>query len=288
VPEGACTLGSAAAAGVRTGEAGAVSQGSRPGGAPGAQEAGSVKSGTGWDKAAFVPELFDSIAAHYDLMNVVMTAGFWWIWQQGFRRLAGIPAGSQVLDIGCGTAELSLLLADLVGPQGRVVGVDLSPGMLEVGRRKVARSSLAPRIELLPGDALALPFEDQRFDAAASAFVMRNVSDLDRALREAARVVRPGGRVAIMELSHPPASPLRAPFLFYFQRVLPLLGRWAARAGLPVAPYAWLPQSLQTFPGAEELAQRMEAAGLTQVRFHRMTIGAVCLHLGEVPGGGRP
>ncbi len=240
------------------------------------------------DKSAFVPELFDRIAAHYDLMNILMTAGFWWIWQRGFRRLAGIPRGARVLDIGCGTAELSLLLADLVGAEGRVTGIDLSPGMLAVGRRKVARSPLGGRITLGPGDALRLPFPDRHFDAAASAFVMRNVADLDRALREAARVVRPGGRVAILELSHPPASLVRRPFLFYFRRVLPLLGTWAARAGLPVAPYAWLPRSLETFPGAPEVARRMEAAGLVEVCFRRMTVGVVCLHLGRVPEAPRP
>lgn len=241
--------------------------------------AADVVGGAPLDKSVFIPDLFDRIAEHYDLMNLLMTAGFWRVWQRAFRRLSGIPPGCHVLDVGCGTAELSLQLAEMVGAQGRVTGIDLSPGMLAVARRKVAASPLAERIDLSLGDALRLPFPDDSFDAAASAFVMRNVPDLDGALRELARVVRPGGRIAILELSHPPASFVRGPFMFYFRHVLPLLGTWAARAGLPVAPYAWLPKSLETFPGAEEVARRMASAGLRAPTFHRMTIGVVCLHL---------
>ena len=235
------------------------------------------------DKAEFIPSLFDHIAPHYDLMNIVMTAGVWWLWLRAFRKRAGIPSGAQVLDVGCGTAELSLLMADMLGPQARIVGVDVSAGMLEVGQRKVAASRAADRVRLQQGDALALPFADNSFDAAASAWVMRNVADLDRALSEMARVVRPGGHIAIMELSHPPRTPLMIPYMFYFRRVLPLLGTWAVRAGLPVAPYAWLPKSLETFPGAEALVERMRAAGLGDPRFLRLTGGIACLHTATVP-----
>ena len=235
------------------------------------------------NKAEFIPSLFDHIAPHYDLMNMVMTAGVWRVWQRAFRTSADIAAGSRVVDVGCGTAELSLIMADMLGPKSEIVGIDISPKMLDVGRRKVAASPAAGRVELLEGDALALPFPENSFDAAASAWVMRNVADLDRALREMARVVRPGGRVAIMELSHPPRTFWMLPYLFYFRRVLPLLGGWAVRAGLPVAPYAWLPKSLETFPGAEALAERMRAAGFSDVRFRRITAGIVCLHTAAVP-----
>ena len=241
-----------------------------------------AEGAAGLDKSAFIPQLFDRIADHYDQMNLIMTAGVWRRWQAAFRRRCGVPAGAQVVDIGCGTAELSLLLADLVGREGRVSGVDLSERMLEVGRRKVDASPHRDRVRLQRGDALDLPFEDGSFDAAASAFVMRNVADLDRALAEIVRVVRPGGRVAILELSHPPASVVRVPYLLYFRHVLPQLGRWAARAGLPVAPYAWLPLSLQTFPGAEAMAQRMAQAGMDEVHFHRLTAGIVCLHTARI------
>ncbi len=233
-------------------------------------------------KEKFVPSLFDRIAVHYDTMNLVMTAGVWRYWQRVFRRSCGVEAGAQVLDVGCGTAELSLLTSELVGPRGHVTGIDVSSRMLEIAERKVGASPLRDRITLQWGDALQIQFPPERFDAAVSAFVMRNVADLDRALAEIARVVRPGGRVAIMELSQPPASIIRAPFMFYFRRILPLLGLWADRAGLPVAPYAWLPKSLETFPGAEELAERMRRAGMVDVRFLRLTAGIVCLHLARV------
>ena len=249
-----------------------------------ASSVGASTSGTaaGLDKAVFIPSLFDRIARHYDLMNIVMTAGVWRLWQRAFRRLCGIPAGARVLDVGCGTAELSLLLASHVGLAGHVVGVDFSPGMLVVARRKLMAAGMVGRVDLMLGDALDLGFPDDSFDAAASAWVMRNVADLDRAFTEMVRVVRPGGRIAIMELSHPPASLIRGPFLFYFRTILPLLGRWAARARLPVAPYAWLPRSLEAFPEAEEVARRMAAAGMTDVAFRRLSAGIVCLHTARV------
>jgi demethylmenaquinone methyltransferase/2-methoxy-6-polyprenyl-1,4-benzoquinol methylase len=228
-------------------------------------------------REAFVRSIFDGIAGRYDAMNLLMTAGLWRLWQRAFVRHAGIGAGARVLDVGCGTAELTLVLARMVGPGGRVVGVDFSEGMLAVGRAKVARSPLADRIELRHGDALDLPFAAGTFDAAASAFVMRNVADLDRALAEMARVVRPGGRLAILELSHP-RGPLRRVLLFYVRRVLPLLGSWAREA------YAWLPRSLDGFPDAEVMAARAEASGWRDVRFLRLTSGLVALHTGASAG----
>src|SRR5690348_1025169 len=137
----------------------------------------------GVKKEAFVEQLFGRIARHYDLMNLLMTGGMWRWWQRVFERRSGIGAGDQVLDVGCGTAELSLLMARR---GARVTGVDLSEGMLAVGREKVERAGLGERIELRLGNALQLPFADASFDAAASAFVMRNVANLDQALREMA------------------------------------------------------------------------------------------------------
>jgi demethylmenaquinone methyltransferase/2-methoxy-6-polyprenyl-1,4-benzoquinol methylase len=225
------------------------------------------------EQRSFVPHLFDAIAGRYDAMNWLMTAGLWGVWHAAFRRQAPVARGVRVLDVGCGTGELARLLLRMTGPAGHVTGVDLSAGMLAVARRKLAR--FGDRVTLVEGDALALPFADASFDVAASAFVLRNVADPDRMLAEMARVVRPGGHVVTMELSHPPAPWVRRLFWAYFRRVPAWLGG---------RPYAWLPASLQAFPPAEELARRFCAAGLAEVRFVRLTAGIVCIHLGRRPG----
>lgn len=235
-------------------------------------------------KETFVRRLFDGIALRYDLMNMVMTGGVWRWWQRAFRRLNGVRPGDRVLDVGCGTADLCLIMAGQVGETGRVTGVDISPEMLAVGRSKVARSRHAERVVLLEGNALDLPFPDGSFDVVTSGFVMRNVADLGRALAEMVRVVRPGGRVVIMELSHPRCPLVRLPFSVYFRWVVPLLGWWAARrVPGPVAPYAWLPMSLRSFPDADGLADLMARAGLTGVGYRPLTGGIACLHWGTRP-----
>ena len=226
------------------------------------------------------PALFDAIAPSYDITNWLMTGGLWGVWRASFKRHAPIPAGGRVLDVGCGTAELSLLIARMGARE--VVGVDLSEGMLALGRAKIARSVHSGRIVLQRGDATALPFPEASFDAAASAFVMRNVPDLDSMLAEMARVVRPGGHVVVMELSHPPSALVRGLFTPFFRVMPPLLGRLTRGPG-GVGAYAWLPESLARFPGAEELASRLRAAGLDDVRFRRLTAGIVCVHQGRRP-----
>ncbi|MDI3297720.1 MAG: class I SAM-dependent methyltransferase [Bacillota bacterium] len=243
-------------------------------------------------KQAYVEAIFDRIAPRYDRMNRLMTLGLWWYWQWSFRRLAGIRPGDRVLDVGCGTAELSLLAARETGPGGRVTGVDIAEGMLRVCRQKIAGSPLAGRLEFLRADAQALPFPDGSFDVVVSGFMLRNVASLDRALGEMARVLRPGGRVAVLELTHPPSRWVAAPYLAYFRHVVPWLGRWARREGDPLPPYAWLPESLREIPPAPELARRLERAGFSRVAYRYLSAGVVAVHTGEKPGrrerGARP
>ncbi|WP_042500315.1 class I SAM-dependent methyltransferase [Thermaerobacter marianensis] len=241
----------------------------------------------GADKASYIRELFDTIAPGYDRMNLLMTLGQWRYWQWRLaRRLEELPLeGARALDVACGTGEITAMLARRVGSSGHVTGLDFSPGMLAVARRRLEGSGLSDRVDLVQGDALDLPFPPGQFDLVTMGFALRNVADLDRALQEMARVTRPGGRVLILELSHSPWAWVRGPFRWYFERVVPAMGRWAARRwrGPGPDPYAWLPLSVRGFPGAEELAARMAAAGLEDVRFWRMSAGIVCLHEGRRP-----
>ncbi|GAB6876106.1 class I SAM-dependent methyltransferase [Thermaerobacter litoralis] len=241
----------------------------------------------GADKASYIRELFDTIAPGYDRMNLLMTLGQWRYWQWRLRRrLEELPLDqAEVLDVACGTGEITAMLARRVGAAGRVTGLDFSAGMLGIARQRMERLGVSGRVELVQGDALNLPFGEGRFDLVTMGFALRNVADLDRALAEMVRVTRPGGRVLILELSHSPWPWVRIPFRWYFERVVPAMGRWAARRwrGPGPDPYAWLPLSVRGFPGAEELAARMAAAGLEGVRFWRMSAGIVCLHEGRRP-----
>ncbi|MBE3590296.1 MAG: ubiquinone/menaquinone biosynthesis methyltransferase [Firmicutes bacterium] len=231
----------------------------------------------GWAKEPFVRDLFNQIARRYDAMNLIMTGGAYRYWQRRFRRLAALAGHERVLDVGTGTADLCLLLAPDLRRGGRITGLDLAEEMLRVAAAKVARSPYRDRIELLQGNALSLPFPDASFDVVTTAFAMRNFAGLERALAEMRRVLKPGGRLLAMELTHPPSSLVRVPYFFYFRRVLPLLGFWAKKTG-PYAPYAWLPASLQHHPDAPELARMLRVGGWRDVRWTYLTFGIVAVH----------
>jgi demethylmenaquinone methyltransferase/2-methoxy-6-polyprenyl-1,4-benzoquinol methylase len=219
--------------------------------------------------------MFDRIARVYDLMNAVMSAGLHVRWRERAADLAALRPGDHALDVATGTGDLALALARRVAPGGEVVGADFSEGMLALARRK----SDAVRWEW--ADALALPYGDGEFAAATVGFGARNFSDLDRGLREMARVVRPGGRVVVLEITTPARPPLSTFFSLWFDRLVPALGRLA---GDPDA-YAYLPSSVRRFPGPEALAARLAAAGLVDVRWILTAGGIIALHWGTRPGG---
>ncbi|TML66405.1 MAG: class I SAM-dependent methyltransferase [Actinobacteria bacterium] len=209
--------------------------------------------------------MFDRIAPVYDLMNRVMTAGLDGRW----RRLtaeAVVRPGDRVLDACCGTGDLALA-AERAG--GRVVGLDFSERMLERARRKSAS------VEWVRGDLLELPFEDASFDAATVGFGVRNVADLERSLRELRRVLRPGGRLGILEITTP-RGPLRLFYRLWFDAIVPLLGK-LLRGG---SAYTYLPASVRRFPGPKELAALLERAGFGGVSFRLLAGGIVALHTG--------
>ena len=216
--------------------------------------------------------MFDRIAGVYDVMNSVMTAGLHHRWRERAADLAAIGPGDRALDVAAGTGDLAIELARRTGPAGAVVGSDFSEGMLDRARAK----SSAVRWEW--ADAMALPYADGEFDAATVGFGARNFGDLDRGLAEMARVVRPGGRVVVLEITVPQKPPLSTFFSLWFDRVVPLIGRLT---GDPEA-YEYLPRSVKRFPEPEALAGRMAAAGLRDVRWILTAGGIIALHSGTV------
>src|SRR5213079_2311684 len=216
-----------------------------------------------------VEAMFDRIASVYDLMNSVMTAGMHQRWRERAVDLAQVGPGSRALDVATGTGDLAIALRDR---GAHVVGVDFAERMLEIARRK------APPIDFRSGNALALDFPDDEFDAATVGFGARNFDDLDRGLAEMARVVKPGGRVVVLEITNPQKPPLSTFFHFWFDTVVPLVGRVA---GDPDA-YEYLPNSVKSFPGPRDLAGQMVAIGMTDVRWILTAGGIIAIHAGTV------
>ena len=221
--------------------------------------------------------MFDRIAGVYDLLNTVMTAGLHHRWRERAADLARLAPGSRVLDVATGTGDLALELARRVGPAGEVVGSDFSEAMLARARRKANPADAELRFEW--GDALELPYADATFDAATVGFGARNFSDLARGLAEMVRVVRPGGRVVVLEFTSPTRAPLSIFYSLWFDRVVPVLGRLA---GDPDA-YSYLPNSVKRFPAPEGLAAELHRAGLREIGYLLTAGGIVVIHFGTVP-----
>jgi demethylmenaquinone methyltransferase/2-methoxy-6-polyprenyl-1,4-benzoquinol methylase len=217
--------------------------------------------------------MFDRIAGFYDLMNSVMTAGLHHRWRARAADIAAVGPGDRVLDVATGTGDLALELARRVRPGGEVIGSDFSEAMLARAREK------DPSVRWEWGNALELPYGDDEFAAATVGFGARNFSDLDRGLAEMARVVRPGGRVVILEITTPSKPPLSEFFSVWFDRVVPAIGRIA---GDPDA-YAYLPNSVKRFPGPYDLGTALVRAGLEDVRWVLTAGGIIALHSGRVP-----
>ena len=233
---------------------------------------GRAKARTGTLEEGQVRAMFDRIAVVYDLMNSVMTAGLHHRWRERAADLARLAPGDRALDVAAGTGDLAIELKRRVGPTGEVVGSDFSEGMLHIAREKSAD------VRWEWADAQALPYADDEFAAATVGFGARNFGDLDRGLAEMARVVRPGGRVVVLEITVPQKPPLSSFFRVWFDRIIPLLGRLT---GDPEA-YDYLPNSVKRFPGPQALAGRLDAAGLDDVRWILTAGGIIALHSGTV------
>jgi demethylmenaquinone methyltransferase/2-methoxy-6-polyprenyl-1,4-benzoquinol methylase len=219
--------------------------------------------------------MFDRIAPRYDLLNRVMTAGLDRRWREAAAAAADVAAGQAVLDVCTGTGDLAFALRRRVTASGRVVGADFAENMLERAREKA--DERGEQVEFIQADALALPFVDSTFDGATVAFGIRNVSDLGAGIAEMVRVVRPGGRVVILEITTP--QHLRRFYQLWFDRVVPLLGKLLGRDG---AAYGYLPESVKRFPEPPQLGAVMAGAGLADVRWQLFAGGIIALHYGRV------
>jgi demethylmenaquinone methyltransferase/2-methoxy-6-polyprenyl-1,4-benzoquinol methylase len=230
-----------------------------------------------------IKQMFDSIAGSYDRMNDLMTAGLHYRWREIGVMLAQVGPGASALDVCCGTGEFAFALRRVVGPEGRVVGVDVSEKMLDVARDKCGRNQLY--VEFRKGDILDLPFPDRQpgtgrsrpvgFDACTVGFGIRNVPDVVRAFGEMRRVCRPGGKVVCLEITQPTVPVFKQFYQLWFDLAVPLLGRTVSghrRA------YRYLPESVKLFPEPEELKCQMEEAGLTNVRYEILAGGIIAVH----------
>jgi len=228
-------------------------------------------------KAGMVAEVFHSVASRYDLMNDLMSAGIHRVWKRFTIELSGVRKGNAVLDIAGGTGDLAARFADIVGPTGRVVLADINDSMLKVGRDKLMDQGRLGNLEFVQADAQSLPFPDDSFDCVTIAFGLRNVTDKGAALRSMLRVLKPGGRLLVLEFSKPANPLLSKVYDTYSFRVLPLMGRLVAN---DADSYQYLAESIRMHPDQETLKEMMEDAGFSRCEYHNMTGGVVALHKG--------
>ncbi|GHC24222.1 bifunctional demethylmenaquinone methyltransferase/2-methoxy-6-polyprenyl-1,4-benzoquinol methylase UbiE [Aidingimonas halophila] len=229
------------------------------------------------EKASRVADVFHSVAARYDVMNDLMSLGIHRYWKRLTIERAAVRKGHQVLDIAGGTGDLALPFAQRVGTEGRVVLADINESMLRVGREKLLDQGVGGNVEYVQANAECLPFPDNHFHCITIAFGLRNVTDKDAALRSMARVLRPGGRLLILEFSKPLHQILSRVYDEYSFKVLPRIGEWVAG---DADSYRYLAESIRMHPDQETLKSMMESAGLERVDYTNLTGGIVALHRG--------
>jgi demethylmenaquinone methyltransferase/2-methoxy-6-polyprenyl-1,4-benzoquinol methylase len=224
-----------------------------------------------------VADMFNAIAGNYDFLNRVLSLGIDVGWRKKTVRSVARYQPRLVLDVATGTADLAMALAKGC-PGAQVEGADISAGMLDVGRQKVAQRGLANRVQLILGDGEMLPFEDNRFDGVTVAFGVRNFENLQAGLVDMLRVLKPGAPLAVLEFSQPTRQPFRAFYFFYFKHILPRIGKWVSRDS---AAYTYLPASVEAFPYGQAFLDELSKAGYRKGYARPLTFGIATLYLAE-------
>ena len=232
------------------------------------------------EKAGKVAEVFHSVAGKYDLMNDLMSGGVHRLWKRMTIEMSGVRRGNSVLDIAGGTGDLTAKFSRIVGPEGTVVLADINDSMLKVGRDRLMDRGMVNNIKFSQADAQYLPFPDNTFDVITIAFGLRNVTDKDLALRSILRVLKPGGRLLILEFSKPDNPLLSKVYDTYSFSILPKLGKLFAS---DADSYQYLAESIRMHPDQQTLQGMMDSAGFENTDFHNMTGGIVALHRGVKP-----
>lgn len=232
------------------------------------------------EKVRQVADVFHSVAGKYDLMNDLMSGGVHRLWKRITIERSGVRSGHSVLDIAGGTGDLTQKFSRLVGPTGKVVLADINDSMLKVGRDKLINNGTAGNVEYIQANAEALPFADNTFDVITIAFGLRNVTDKDAALRSMQRVLKPGGKLMVLEFSKTQNVALTKIYDFYSFNILPHMGKLIANDS---ESYRYLAESIRMHPDQETLKDMMEEAGLVNCRYENMTGGVVALHTGIKP-----
>lgn len=234
----------------------------------------------GKDKSTYVKETFNSIAKRYDFMNTLMSFGLDKGWRKRAVQTVEAKPGMHIIDVCCGTGQLSLELSTTVGENGHVTGLDFSQNMLGQAKENISGSVYQSIIELIQGDAMNLPFEDDSFDGATVGWGLRNLPDLDKGIQEMVRVVKPGGMIVSLDMAKPTLPVFKQGYWLYFEKLVPLLGKvWAGKA----KAYQYLHDSAREFPAQQELADRFKQAGLIDTRYENLAGGVVAIVSGRKP-----
>ncbi|MGI5825051.1 MAG: ubiquinone/menaquinone biosynthesis methyltransferase [Bacillota bacterium] len=234
-------------------------------------------------KEDYVQEVFDDISPFYDKMNNIMTFGMVKNWQNFLMKKTCLKPGESALDVGTGTGEMAFELAELVGSEGSVSALDLSPDMLKTAKQKAKSLDLPCEVNFVQGNALELPYDDNTFDGATSGFALRNVTDIQRVISEMRRVVKPGKKVVCIEIAEPKFILFKLGFRFHFRKIVPFVGRFFDKGksiqGRQPA-YTWLRDSFNGFPYGEDMAKIFRAAGLQEVKYFPKCLGSVNIYEG--------